>query len=176
MQQTILLGGGCFWCIEAGYLNLPGIKRVKSGYAGGHQPSPTYQQVCSGETGHAEVVLLEWDDRQTSLEMILEVFFILHDPTSLNQQGNDIGTQYRSFIGYQHVQQLEIINKFIAEQQQNYSQPIVTELVATPEFYPAGTEHHDYYRQNTSQPYCQLIIKPKLDKLNDLYAKKNNSA
>jgi methionine-S-sulfoxide reductase len=164
-SQSIILGGGCFWCIEAAFLSLPGIIRAKSGYAGGHDDDPNYKQVCTGSTGHAEVVLVEWDKQITNLETVLDAFFVVHDPTSLNRQGNDIGTQYRSFIGYSNEEQLAIIESFIKQQQACFEQPIVTELQQAPQFYPAEIEHEDYYRQNSSQPYCQMVIRPKLDKL-----------
>lgn len=165
MMQTIILGGGCFWCIEAVFQQQPGVTQVTSGYAGGELPNPDYQSVCSGHTGHAEVVLVEWDHKITNLEEILACFFLIHDPTSLDRQGNDIGSQYRSFIGYQNEQQLAEIQVFIQNNQANYSNKIVTELQFAPVFYPAEIDHHDYYRQNSSQPYCQMVIKPKLDKL-----------
>lgn len=166
--SQIILGGGCFWCIEAPFQRLAGVQQVTSGYAGGHTESPNYKSVCSDSTGHAEVVLVEWDNKLCDLPSILNVFFSIHDPTSLNRQGNDRGTQYRSFIGYQNDSQLEEIEAFIKHWQQDLDKPIVTELQHWPKFYPAEEEHRDYYNKHHQQMYCQIMIKPKIDKLMSL--------
>ncbi len=165
-NEKILLGGGCFWCIEAALQTISGVSSIRSGYAGGNTKEPSYREVCSGETGHAEVVEVIWNRSVTNLEAILDVFFTVHDPTSLNRQGNDIGTQYRSFIGYYTDPQLQTCQRIIKQQQTQFSSKIVTQLVDSPVFYVAESEHQNYYRQNANQPYCQIVIKPKLDKLN----------
>lgn len=165
MKNSIILGGGCFWCLEAAFQKLPGITKVTSGYAGGSQTNPDYHEVCGGKTGHAEVVLVEWDLQQTDLQSILDIFFLVHDATTLNRQGNDIGTQYRSFIGYQDQEQLDVVTNMIDQQQSLCSGSIVTELQESPAFYPAEIEHQNYYNQHTNQPYCQVIIRPKLQKV-----------
>ena len=164
-NEKILLGGGCFWCIEAALQTMDGVISVRSGYAGGEIEEPTYRQVCSGETGHAEVVEVVWDRSVTNLQAILDVFFKVHDPTTLNRQGNDVGTQYRSFIGYFDETQRQICQQTIEQQQNQFSDSIVTQLADSPVFYLAEPEHQNYYRENKYQPYCQIVIKPKLDKL-----------
>jgi len=164
-NESILLGGGCFWCIEAALQLIDGVTSVTSGYAGGDTPKPTYYQVCGGNSGHAEVVKVDWDSNLVDLQKILSVFFQVHDPTTLNRQGNDIGTQYRSFIGFNDARQKEICQNFIRQFTPAYDSPIVTELQEAPEFFPAEIEHQDYYKKNTNQPYCQIVIKPKLDKI-----------
>ncbi|WP_196138609.1 peptide-methionine (S)-S-oxide reductase MsrA [Aliikangiella sp. G2MR2-5] len=165
-SHNIILGGGCFWCIEAGFQRLFGIEKVVSGYAGGEASTANYKDVCSGVTGHAEVVQIFWDPAKIELDSILEHFFKLHDPTTKDRQGNDVGPQYRSYIGYQDDRQLEISKEVIARTQSKFNQPITTELAQSPSFYPAEIEHQDYYNRNSNQPYCQLVIRPKLDKLN----------
>jgi len=174
MKNSILLGGGCFWCLEAVYQKLPGVTQVTSGYAGGQLVDPTYQQVCSGQSGHAEVVAINWQPKQLALETLLTVFFEVHDPTSLNRQGNDIGTQYRSFIGLSDTDQRLLVENTIKTQQAKLANPIVTEIQLNPIFYPAEASHQSYYRQHQSQPYCQLTIKPKLDKLLKLAQAREN--
>jgi methionine-S-sulfoxide reductase len=153
MVKKIVLGGGCFWCIEAVFQKIHGVQKVESGYAGGDFPDPAYEQVCSGETGHAETVLIEYDADQVALEKILDVFFSIHDPTTLNRQGNDVGTQYRSIILWTEPQQRKIVKN-----------PVVTQLEKLDKFYPAEDYHRDYYNKNKSQPYCQLLILPKIKK------------
>ncbi len=164
-SNQIILGGGCFWCIEAAFQRLEGVQSVTSGYSGGTMESPNYHSVCSGATGHAEVVLIKWDDTALTLKEILDCFFSVHDATSLNKQGNDIGTQYRSFIGYYNETQRTTIQSFFEEMSKLYPSPIVTELQYQPIFYQAESEHLNYYNQHKDQPYCQIVIKPKLQKM-----------
>lgn len=154
----ITLGGGCFWCTEAVFSRLKGVVKVISGYAGGEIQNPDYSQVSSGMTGHAEAVQIEYEPMVITLETILEVFFAIHDPTTLNQQGGDFGTQYRSIIFYRNKDQKNTAKKFIKSD-------YVTELVPFSNFYPAEDYHQNYYENNKNNPYCQLIINPKLDKL-----------
>lgn len=160
--ETVTLGGGCFWCTEALYQMLPGVKSVVSGYAGGSTPNPSYKQVCSGTTGHAEVVQVAYDPHQISVEKILETFWEVHDPTSLNRQGADTGTQYRSIILYNSEAQKLAAEKSKAEAQRHFSRPIVTEIVPLRAFYRAEGYHQDYFRNNPNQPYCQAVIRPKV--------------
>lgn len=173
-MQSIVLGGGCFWCIEAVFQRLIGIEKVESGYAGGQKQSPTYEDVSSGSTGHAEVVRLEFDSQQISLKEILEVFFHLHDPTTKNRQGADIGTQYRSIILYENDQQKkdaeEVIRKITGEKL--WKDPIVTEVVPLKEYFPAEGYHQNYYNQNKTQGYCSIVIGPKIKKLEQEFAAK----
>ena len=163
-NNHLLLGGGCFWCLEAVFQQVEGVIEVTSGYSGGNSDNPTYQQICTGNTGHAEVVEIIYDSNSVTLQTLLSIFFTIHDPTTLNQQGNDVGTQYRSVIFYQDDSELAIINNFIEEHQQGLTQKIVTQVSVAQQFYPAEIDHHNYYQFNSSQPYCQLVIKPKLDK------------
>jgi peptide-methionine (S)-S-oxide reductase len=158
------LGGGCFWCTEAIYQMLPGVKSVTSGYAGGMKENPTYKEVCTGLTGHAEVIQVEFDPKVVSYEKILETFWEAHDPTTLNQQGNDTGTQYRSIILYGNDTQKRIAEKSKAEAQKHFNRPIVTEIVPLKRFYKAEGYHQDYYRSNPNQPYCRAVIRPKVEK------------
>ena len=162
--QTVTIGGGCFWCLEAVYLEMKGIEKVVSGYAGGHTTNPTYQQVCSETTGHAEVTQITFDDTVTSFDEILKVFFVIHDPTTLNRQGNDIGESYRSIILYHEEAQLETAKKAIAEAQQLWDKPIVTELKPLTIFYPAEAYHQNYYARNPNQGYCMGVVAPKVAK------------
>jgi peptide-methionine (S)-S-oxide reductase len=162
--ETVVLGGGCFWCLDATYQLVPGVKSVVSGYAGGHSVRPSYEEVCRGETGHAEVVKVEYDPAQVSLESLLEFFWKIHDPTTLNAQGNDRGTQYRSIILYANDTQKVAAEKSIAEQQKKLSDPITTELVSLKEFYRAEEYHQDYFRKNPSAGYCRYVVKAKVDK------------
>lgn len=168
--ELATFGGGCFWCMEAVFQRLPGVKSVASGYAGGHTPRPTYEQVCSDTTGHAEVIQIEYDPAQISYEKLLDVFWEAHDPTTLNRQGPDAGTQYRSIILYQNEAQKAAAEKSKAVAQKSFSRPIVTEIVPLTAFYRAENYHQDYYRLNPNQPYCRLVIKPKLEKLDKLPA------
>ncbi|MFT3867772.1 MAG: peptide-methionine (S)-S-oxide reductase MsrA [Nibricoccus sp.] len=162
--ETLVVGGGCFWCLDATYRLVPGVKDVVSGYAGGSVPNPTYRDVCSGATGHAEVVKIVYDPAQVSLEKLLGFFWTVHDPTTLNYQGNDHGTQYRSIILYTTDAQKIAAEKAIAAEQKKLSEKIVTELVPLKEFYPAEDYHQDYFRKNPGQGYCQFVVKPKVSK------------
>ncbi len=172
--QTIVLGGGCFWCLEAAYGTLRGVASVVSGYAGGSVPSPTYEQVSSGETGHAEVVRVEYAPEQISLEDILHVFFTIHDPTTLNRQGNDVGTQYRSVVLYANEEQKQLTEQVRGEVVRDawYPGTVVTELAPLETFYPAEEYHQHYYDQHPEQAYCQVVIAPKLAKLREKYREK----
>lgn len=158
------LGGGCFWCLEAVFQRLQGVRAVVSGYAGGDRPNPSYAQVCSGATGHAEVVQIEYEPEVIPYRQLLQVFFAIHDPTTRNRQGADVGTQYRSVIFYHDDEQAEIARQVMAEEAEHWRDPIVTELAPLPAFYPAEDDHQDYYRRHGGQPYCQMVIAPKLDK------------
>ncbi len=164
--EVATLAGGCFWCLEAIYADLKGVKSVVSGYAGGHLPDPTYEQVCSGKTGHAEVVQVTFDPDLISYKEILQVFFSIHDPTTLNRQGADIGTQYRSAIFYHSPQQKVTAEQVIREMKTEgiWNKPIVTELTPFSEFYPAEDYHQEYFAKNPYQPYCQVVIAPKVAK------------
>jgi len=166
MSQTefAVLGGGCFWCTEALFQMLPGVKGVVSGYAGGKTENPTYKEICTGETGHAEVIQVEFDSKVVSYEKILDTFWEAHDPTTLNRQGADEGTQYRSIILYSNEAQKAAAEKSKAAAQKNFSKPIVTEITSLTKFYKAEGYHQDYYRNNSSQPYCRAVIQPKVDK------------
>ncbi|MFN3409347.1 MAG: peptide-methionine (S)-S-oxide reductase MsrA [Limisphaerales bacterium] len=165
-NQTRLatLGGGCFWCVEALFEMLPGVKAVVSGYAGGQTPNPTYKEVCSGTTGHAEVVQIEFDPARITYAELLRHFWDAHDPTTLNRQGADVGTQYRSIILYHDAEQKAVAEQSKAEAQRQFSRPIVTEIVPLTRFYPAEDYHQDYFRNNPGQGYCQMVIRPKVEK------------
>ena len=160
------LAGGCFWCLEAVYVELEGVEKVVSGYAGGAIPNPSYEQVCSGRTGHAEVVQVAFDPGVVSYEDMLGVFFTIHDPTTLNRQGNDVGTQYRSAIFYHNDEQKADAEKAIREiaEARIWSRPIVTEIVPLTDFYAAEAYHQDYFKNNPYQPYCQVVVAPKVAK------------
>ena len=162
------LGGGCFWCLEAIYSRLEGVKSVTPGYAGGTNLNPTYEQVCSGETGHAEVIKINFDPQETCYKTLLDWFWRCHDPTTVNRQGGDVGTQYRSVIFYQNeIQKNEAYeSKTDAEKFKIFDAPIVTEIKQLSQFYPAENYHHDYYKKNSNAGYCTYIISPKLAKLN----------
>ncbi len=163
-EEKALLGGGCFWCIEAVYRRVKGVKSAVSGYAGGVMPDPDYRSVCSGTTGHAEVVEITFDPEAISYEDILRIFWEIHDPTTLNRQGADTGTQYRSVIYYYDERQKRIAEASVAEAQKRFADPIVTELSPAPAFYPAEAYHQNYYDLNSGQGYCQVVIAPKLRK------------
>ena len=163
--EKITLAGGCFWCTEAIFKHLKGITKVTSGYSGGYKPNPTYEEVCSGQTGHAEAIQIEFNPKVISFEKILEVFFTLHDPTTLNRQGADIGTQYRSVIFYHDQKQKKTAEKVKAEKSDEYSEKIVTEIVPFTAFYKAEPSHQNFYENNKERPYCQVVINPKLKKL-----------
>lgn len=174
MTQQITLGGGCFWCTEGAYQQVRGITEVQSGYAGGHTEHPTYEEVCTGQTGHAEVVQLTFDPTVISVREILEIFFAIHDPTQLNRQGNDIGTQYRSAIFYHTDEQRLAAEAIIAEmeQEQVWPQPIVTALEAITVFWPAESYHENYVERNPENAYCQAVVQPKLAKFRRTFASK----
>jgi len=159
------LGGGCFWCLEAVFERLPGVKSVTSGFAGGHTANPTYEQVCAGDTGHAEVTQIEFYPAKVSYAKLLDVFWQAHDPTTLNRQGADEGTQYRSVILYHGEAQKAAAEKSRAAAQKDFKRPIVTEIVPFTMFYPAGDYHRNYYDNHFNAPYCQVVIAPKLEKL-----------
>jgi peptide-methionine (S)-S-oxide reductase len=169
--EVATLGGGCFWCLEAVYDELRGVEKVESGYSGGSVPDPTYRQVCTGTTGHAEVVQVTFDPEVVSFREILEVFFTIHDPTTFNRQGADVGPQYRSAIFYHDEDQRRVAEEVIAEVEAKglWSDPIVTEVTPLDTFYRAEDYHQEYYRNNEYQPYCQVVISPKVAKFRSRY-------
>ncbi len=167
--QTAVFGGGCFWCTEAVFTMLKGVESVLPGYAGGAVPNPTYDQVCNGNTGHAEVIKIDFDPTQISYQALLEVFFATHNPTTLNQQGNDIGPQYRSTVLYASIEQKQQAEQYISEHAADFHGKIVTTLEPLTEFYVAEDYHKNYYARNSSQAYCQVIISPKLEKFKEKY-------
>jgi len=173
-MELATLAGGCFWCLEAVFEQLRGVTGVASGYAGGHVPHPSYEAVCTGTTGHAEVVQIAFDPAIVTYRELLEVFFTLHDPTTLNRQGPDTGTQYRSAIFYHTAEQRATAEQVIKELEAGkvWDDPIVTELVPLTEFYPAEEYHRGYFRRNPNQGYCRLVIAPKVAKLRKLYLEK----
>lgn len=170
--DTITLGGGCYWCVEAVYQQLDGVIKTESGFSGGHVANPSYKDVCAGTTGHAEVVQITYDNSKTSLEEILKVFFSVHDPTTLNRQGDDVGTQYRSVIFYRNPRQQQQAKDVIQalDKAHIYDNPVVTKEMKFDHFYKAPDDHQNYYNQNKQQPYCRLVIQPKLDKFEKLFA------
>jgi len=172
--EKAVLGGGCFWCTEAVFLELKGVTKVESGYSGGTVPNPSYQQVCTGSTGHAEVVQVTFDPSIISYEELLRIFFTVHDPTTLNRQGADVGTQYRSIILYQSPEQRSTAERVIGEINKSgiWDHPIVTQLEAFQAFYPAEEYHRDYFKNNPRQPYCQVVIAPKVRKFREHYLEK----
>jgi peptide-methionine (S)-S-oxide reductase len=165
-REVATLGGGCFWCLEAVYEELRGVEKVESGYSGGTVPNPTYRQVCSGMTGHAEVVRVTFDPEVVSYREVLEVFFTIHDPTTLNRQGADVGPQYRSAIYYHDEEQRRVAEEVISELEEAgvWEDPIVTEVAPFDVFYRAEDYHQEYFRNNAYQPYCQVVIAPKVAK------------
>lgn len=171
-MQNIVLGGGCFWCVEAVFQLFDGIEELMPGYAGGKTPNPSYREVCSGSTGHAEVVRVTWDPEKLNLEDVLTLFFHAHDPTTLNRQGNDVGTQYRSAIFYQNEEQKETIDRVIAEIEEKrvWNRPIVTQVEPLTEFFPAEDYHKNYYQEHPSQPYCNIVIGPKVQKMKNQFS------
>ena len=171
-QETATLGAGCFWCIEAVFQEMQGVLSVASGYMGGRVENPTYDQVCGGATGHVEVAQLVFDPAVVSFRDILEVFFTIHDPTSLDRQGNDVGSQYRSAIFYHSTEQKQTAEAVIRELDAEglWSRPIVTEVRAAGPFYPAENYHQDYFRTNPNQPYCAYIVAPKVKKFREKFA------
>jgi peptide-methionine (S)-S-oxide reductase len=176
-NRIATLGGGCFWCLEAVYLEMNGVEKVESGYTGGRVANPTYKQVCSGTTGHAEVVQVTFDPDVVSFREILQVFFTIHDPTTLNRQGADVGTQYRSAIFYHSEEQKHVAEEMIRELDATtiWGSPIVTEVTPIAEFYRAEDYHQDYYARNSRQPYCQVVITPKLAKFRRTFQAKLTS-
>jgi peptide-methionine (S)-S-oxide reductase len=163
--DSAVLGGGCFWCVEAVFQRIPGVKSVTSGYAGGHTENPTYQLVCTGSTGHAEVARIEFDRHVIAYEKLLDYFWDAHDPTTLNRQGADEGTQYRSIILYGNEAQKAAAEKSKAEAQKKFRSPIVTEIVPLKHFYRAEDDHQNYYNNKPNQPYCRAVIRPKVEKI-----------
>lgn len=170
--ETATIGGGCFWCTEAIYLDVEGVEKVVSGYAGGHVPNPTYQQVCAKNTGHAEVIQITYNPEIITYEDILTIFWRVHDPTTLNRQGNDVGPQYRSIILTHDDKQREIAEASKAEAQQLFDDPIVTEIVPLEKFYEAEDYHQNYYNENRYQPYCMVVIDPKVKKFRKSFKEK----
>jgi len=170
--ETAILGGGCFWCLDAVYRGLRGVVSVESGYAGGPGADPTYEAVCSGRTGHAEVVRIVFDPAQVSFADLLRVFFTIHDPTTRDRQGNDVGTQYRSVVFAQSAEQARVARDVIDEltRERVFDKPIVTELAGDAPFYPAEMYHQDYFERNGGQPYCMFVVAPKVAKFRKLYA------
>lgn len=169
-KSIAVFGGGCFWCVEAVIQRLRGVEKVVSGYAGGRNANPTYREICSGRTGHAEVVKVIFDADVISYEDLLKVFFSSHDPTTLNRQGADTGTQYRSIIMYYTEEQKAIAEKVMRELKDHFNKPIVTELIPYQTFYEAEDYHQNYYNENSSAGYCRIVINPKLKKLRKMYA------
>jgi methionine-S-sulfoxide reductase len=169
--DTITLGGGCYWCVEAVYENLNGVKSVVSGFSGGKTTNPTYKEVCTGETGHAECVQITYDKTITSLDEIFKVFFTVHDPTTLNRQGADEGTQYRSVIFYKNEEQKKAAQTIInaLKKEKVYSSPIATTLEPYAKFYKAEEYHQNYYENNKNKPYCRMVIQPKLEKFEKIF-------
>lgn len=163
-EERVVLGGGCFWCVEAVYRNVKGVNSAVSGYAGGARANPSYENICTGATGHAEIVDISYDADIISLEQILDIFFVVHNPTTLNQQGADKGTQYRSVIYYADENEKNRIKNSISKHQREFNESIVTEVSSLPEVYPAEVYHQNYYNLNSSQGYCQVVISPKLQK------------
>ena len=176
-KEVTTLGGGCFWCLEAAYDQLKGVESVESGYMGGQMKNPTYEAVCMGNTGHAEVVQVTFDPSVISYRELLEIFFAIHDPTTLNRQGNDVGTQYRSAIFYHSPEQKTIAEDVIATltKQEVFGQPIVTQVLPAETFYIAEEYHQEYYVRNPSQPYCAYLINPKVAKFRQQFAAKLKS-
>lgn len=171
-MKTIYLGGGCFWCTEAIFKSLRGVQQVIPGYMGGAVQNPTYEQVCTGTTGHAEVIKVYFDESTLSLADLLDVFFETHDPTTLNRQGADTGTQYRSVIFYTDDDDRAIVTSAIERAKETHANPVVTEIAQASVFYPAEAYHENYYAENRDAPYCELVISPKLEKLHEKFADK----
>ncbi len=172
--EKVTLGGGCFWCTEAVYLELKGVVEVKPGYSGGNIKNPTYEQVCTETTGHAEVIQITFDPKIVTFTKIMEVFFMTHNPTTLNRQGNDVGTQYRSAIFYHSEKQKETAEKIIQlfNEEKVYDKPIVTEITEFDKFYPAEDYHVNYFARNKTQGYCQFVIAPKMEKFKEIFKDK----
>ena len=172
--DTATFGGGCFWCVEAIYQELNGVVSVTSGYSGGQRENPTYEQVCSGASGHAEVIQIGYDPSKISFDELLEVFWTVHDPTTLNRQGADVGTQYRSVVFYHNNEQKELTEKYKAALNASgaWSNPVVTEILPISKFYPAEKYHQEYYKNNANQSYCSFVIQPKVDKFRKVFKDK----
>ncbi|TFW10605.1 peptide-methionine (S)-S-oxide reductase MsrA [Oxalobacteraceae bacterium OM1] len=171
-SETATLAGGCFWCLEAVYQELNGVQHVESGYTGGHVPNPTYEQVCEGTTGHAEVVRVTFDNSVISYRDVLEIFFTIHDPTTLNRQGNDVGTQYRSAIYYHSPEQEEIAKQVVKCMASVWDAPIVTELAPAEAYYKAEEYHQNYFRQHPLQGYCAFVVAPKVAKFRKTFSER----
>lgn len=171
MTESATFGGGCFWCLDGAFRQLRGVEKVVSGYAGGRRPNPTYEQVCAGVTGHAEVVQITFDPEVISYRDLLGVLFTIHDPTTMNRQGNDVGTQYRSVVFYHSPEQERAARDVIAELEAEkvYDDPIVTEVAPLTQFYPAEDYHQDYFTNNPYQPYCTAVVAPKVAKVRKYY-------
>ena len=171
MKEIATFGGGCFWCLDAAFRQLRGVEQCVSGYAGGRRPNPTYEQVCAGVTGHAEVIQITFDPAVISYRDLLGAFFTIHDPTTKDRQGGDVGTQYRSVILHHSPEQLATAKEVIAELEREkvWDDPIVTEVVPFTEFYPAEAYHQDYFTKNPYQPYCQAVVAPKVSKMRKAY-------
>lgn len=169
--SQIILGGGCFWCLEHVFLSIKGVQKVVSGYSGGDTANPNYKDICTGKTNHAEVIQITFDPEQISLKELLDIFWHLHDPTTPNQQGHDIGTQYRSIVFYQNPEEKEIIQKMkeSLEELKVYKNSIITEIKALKKFYPAEDYHQNYFEKNSDSGYCQVVISPKIAKLRQKY-------
>ena len=176
-KQLLTLGGGCFWCVEAVFDDLKGVERVESGYSGGSVKNPTYEQICTGRTGHAEVVQVTFDPKVLALRDLVDIFFYVHDPTTLNHQGADVGPQYRSVIFYRNPEQKATAEQVIRDVQaaKLWNAPIVTELSPFKEFYKAENYHQEYYKRNGTQPYCRVVIAPKMAKFRERYRDKLKS-
>lgn len=175
-NKTLVFGGGCFWCVESCFDLLNGVEKVISGYSGGHKAHPTYEEVCTGETGHAEVVEIHYDPSVISFEKLMEVFFFLHDPTQLNRQGNDIGTQYRSIVFYRNEEEKKEIEEAIERSKQTgkYGGEYVTQVVPFEVFYPAEGYHQGYYWENPNTPYCSAVVGPKIAKFQAYFGAKGD--
>ena len=169
-MEKFVLGGGCFWCLDSAYSQFAGITDITCGYTGGHLPNPSYEQVCDGNTGHAEVVSIEFDPTVISAEQILDIFFTLHDPTQLNRQGNDIGTQYRSSMFYASAEQKELFENSIERAKEIWGSGIVTEVTELGEFYPAEEYHQDFFAKNPNQGYCVAVVAPKVAKVRSKFS------
>lgn len=174
--EITTLAGGCFWCLEAVYDEMEGVHSVTSGYMGGHVRDPSYKAVCTGTTGHAEVVQIEFDPAVTSFRELLEVFFVIHDPTTLNRQGNDVGTQYRSAIFYHTPAQRETAEAMVRELGPAFPASIVTEIIPASEFYAAEDYHHEYFRNNPNQGYCSYVVAPKVAKFRGRFGAKRKAS
>ncbi|WP_423996717.1 peptide-methionine (S)-S-oxide reductase MsrA [Halorubrum trapanicum] len=172
--ETATVGGGCFWCVEAAFKELDGVESVTSGYAGGHADDPTYREVCSGNTGHAEVVQVEYDPEALSYEDILEIFFTVHDPTQLNRQGPDVGSQYRSIVLYHDDEQRQVVENYVValDEEGGYDDDVVTEVEPLETFYRAEEKHQDYFEKNPADAYCTMHAQPKVEKVRERFREK----